>query len=325
MAIRVSRRALGSAAAALPLVPLLPRPAQAQDGAAAETVMQPPAFYRFDVGALALTVFSDGNLNLEPGVLAQNAPKGAIEDLLRANYLPIDNVLTQTNPVLVETGGRRVLVDVGSGDGFQPTAGRLVANMAAAGATPETIDTVVITHAHPDHCWGILNPDGAVRYPNAEFVVSEVEWNWWTKAGRAGEVPEAMRGTVEESQRQLAAIEARVRLIKDNAKVAPGLTAMIAPGHTPGHTTLLVEDGDARLLLSADCFTHPVASLAHPEWHFGFDMDAEQAVATRRRVLDMAATDRIPVLGYHMPWPGAGHVGRDGEGYRWYPENIDWG
>jgi glyoxylase-like metal-dependent hydrolase (beta-lactamase superfamily II) len=323
-----SRRSLlrGVAATGAGLAALAGLPAGRPSTArAAEAPAQAPGFYRFEVGSLTVTTFSDGNLILQPPTIyAANAPEAEVRALLEANLLPTDRVVGQANVTLVDTGEQRILFDVGSGAGLQPTAGRLAANLAAAGIDPASIGTVVITHAHPDHVWGILDAAGKERFPNAGFVISEPEWAFWMKEGLADTAPDAMKPLVVGTQRNLGAVAARVKRIRPGDPITPSITTIPALGHTPGHMAVHIASEGQSLLLSADCFNHPVISLANPSWHFGFDADPEQAAATRKRVLDMAAADRLWVVGYHMPWPGLGQVARSGDAYRWVPAGFTW-
>lgn len=318
----IQAAALGGMGAALAAMPS-GRGSRALAQAAAKA--QAPGFYRFEVGAFTVTTFSDGNLILQnPKVYAANAPEAEVQTLLAANLLPTDRVVTQTNVTLLDTGERRILFDVGAGSRFQPTAGRLAANLDAAGIDPAAIDLVVVTHAHPDHCWGILDDLDEVRFPKAEFVIGEPEWAFWMAKDRAEGMPDPMKPLVAGAQRSLGAVAERTRRIKPGDAILPGITTIAAPGHTPGHMAVHIASEGGSLLVSADSFTHPVLSLANPGWHFAFDLDPEAAAASRRRVLDLAATDNLWVVGYHMPWPGLGRVARDGQGYRWLPANFVW-
>jgi glyoxylase-like metal-dependent hydrolase (beta-lactamase superfamily II) len=232
------RRLMGDAAragAALATLGVLPAATARPARAAAAVPAQAPAFYRFKVGAFTVTTFSDGNLVLpSPTIFATNAPEAEVKALLEANLLPTDRALAQANVTLVDTGDRRILFDVGSGAGFQPTAGRLAANLAAAGVDPASIGTVVITHAHPDHCWGILDEQGAVRFPKAEFVISEPDWAFWMKQGRADEVPEPMRPFVLGAQRNLGAVAEKTRRTASTTRWCRSPTR---PGSSPSTWT----------------------------------------------------------------------------------------
>ncbi|MEK0084740.1 MBL fold metallo-hydrolase [Benzoatithermus flavus] len=322
--MRSRREILGAIGAGVGLA-LTGLPVAGVRPAAAAGPAQVPGFYRFKVGPLTVTTLSDGNLILmPPSIYAVDAPPAELTALLEANLLPTDRVVGQANVTLIDTGEQRILFDVGSGPNFQPTAGRLATNLAAAGIDPASISTIVLTHAHPDHVWGILDGEGKVRFPNAGYVIAEPEWTFWMKEGFADTAPDPMKPFVRGAQRQLGAVAERVKRIRPGDPITPSITTIPAPGHTPGHMAVHVATEGQSLLLSADCFNHPVISLANPSWHFGFDTDPEQAVATRKRILDMAATDRLWVVGYHMPWPGLGQVARAGNGYRWIPANFTW-
>ena len=283
-------------------------------------------YYRFALGDLEITVFSDGNLFIPPANFAVNKTAEELATELRRFGLSPESGASQSNPLLIDDGERKILIDCGSGANFQPTAGRLAANMEAAGVDPADIDMLFITHAHPDHCWGILDDFDENRFADAELVTGRVDWEFWMAEGRASEVPEAMQPFVAGAQRQLSAFDAdAVRLVEDGDEVAPGITAMLAPGHTVGHMALHIESAGRRLLCTGDAFNHWLISLAHPDWHLGFDMDKEQAVDTRRRLFDMAATEELEVIGYHMPWPGLGRIIRDGSAHRWIASPMIWG
>ncbi len=291
---------------------------------AQEAAAQAPGFYRFRLGRWLVTVLSDGNLIVPTSMYAANAPEAEFRSFAEAHVLPAERWPSQTNVTLVDTGERLILFDTGTGGRFQETAGHLLRNLGAAGYAPEDIGTVVITHAHPDHCWGLLDDFDEPAFPEAEVLIGATEHAFWTEEGLPQRLPEEMQAMAAGAQRQLEGVADRIRTIAPGDEVAPGIRAVAAFGHTPGHLAFELAEGDATLLLSADSFNHPVISLAHPEWHLGFDFDREQAAATRRSLLERLATDRTLTLGYHMPWPGLGRVARDGEGFRWIVEPVVW-
>lgn len=309
---------LGTAAALLPPSPT---------GAAVPSTVggQPPGFYRFRVGSFQVTSLTDGPITLTPvQVLAGNAPEEELRQLLAANFLATDAAHIFTNVMLVDTGRNLVLVDAGGGR-WQPTTGRLPDNLRAAGIDPADVDIIVISHGHLDHLWGVTDEGRqVVGFPNATVFIDEAEWALWADPESASAFPEELRWLHEGSVRTLQRISDRVEQFRPGREIVPGIAAIEAPGHTPGHTAFVVESDGELLLCMGDTAVHPVVSFAHPGWHFGFDMDPEQASATRRRVLDWAASDRLRTTAYHMPFPGVGHVARDGAAYRWLPEPWRW-
>jgi glyoxylase-like metal-dependent hydrolase (beta-lactamase superfamily II) len=220
---------------------------------------------------------------------------------------------------VVETGDATILVDVGSGNRFFDTAGRLMTNLEAAGIDPFGITHVVITHAHPDHIWGIRDDFDEALIPDAGYILGEAEHAYWMQDGLVDRV------APEEQQFVLGAVNSigvdgvEWTLVGDGHEVVPGVTLIDTPGHTPGHMSLRVDAGDMSLIALGDSMSHAYTNFAHPEWYNGFDADGEQTVATRKRLLDMAAADRIAILGYHFPFPGVGHVQKDGDTYRFVP------
>ncbi|GGK29621.1 MBL fold metallo-hydrolase [Salinarimonas ramus] len=316
----LSRRTLlGGLAAGAGLAAASPlSPARAQ---APATALEPGAgAYRFNVGDIRVTVLGDGRLELGPvGDTVPGVDAETVAALFSENGLEAGPLATAANVVLIETGDRRILLDAGSGSGFQPTAGRLPASLAAAGVAPETIDTVVVTHVHPDHAWGLVDEAGAPVFGAAEHVIGEADLAFWTDPATRAAFPAAFHFLVDGNVRVLSAIEGSTTAAADGREVAPGVTLMATPGHTPGHMAVALSSGDAKLLVIGDVATHPIVSLSRPDWGFVFDADPQTAAATRKRVLDMAASDAWPVLAYHFPFPGVGRIVAAGEGYRSVP------
>lgn len=280
------------------------------------------SFYQTNVGDTKLTIVQDAALNLPPAAISGGAAEGAVEALLAENNLPTDTIPTPVDVVLIERGDRKILVDTGLGDyEFGPLAsggGELVTTLEALGVSAGDIDTVVISHFHPDHI-GAVSIGGTPVFPNASYVMPEAEKAFVDGYTMSGD--EGMDGTIQFVRGKLGPVEASGQLstFADGAEVAPGLTAVAAPGHTPGHSAFLLADGDDQLMLPMDTANHYIALFQHPEWLFSFDALPEQTVATRRRILGQAADDGLRIWATHMPFPGLGYVVREGASFRFVP------
>jgi glyoxylase-like metal-dependent hydrolase (beta-lactamase superfamily II) len=285
---------------------------------------QAPGIYRFRVGTFEMTVLTSGTLAFPVRVIWPHAPEAELGAILGADFQPTDTSTPQVNVLAVNTGERLVLVDLGSGGKLFETAGALPASLAAAGIRPEDVDAVVFTHAHPDHLFGATDAGGTrLLYPNAEYVIADTEWDFWTAPDRAADAnTDRWRELVRLAQGNLRAIEPRLRRIRPGAEVLPGITSIDTAGHTPGHISLHLVSGRDELLCSGDVFSNRAVSFQRPDWPFGFDKDAEKGAKARRSLLDQCATDKVLVANYHLPFPGVGHVARDGTGFRWVP--VDW-
>ena len=313
--LKPTRRDLFKMAAAAPAF-AMPMAARAELGAPEGGN---PSHFKFSVGDARVTVVSDGYFRLPTDGLGVNADPEEVQAFLKRHFLSPELGYSHTNHLFVEVGDARVLVDVGSGNRFMENTGQLMGNLEAAGIDPYGITHVVITHAHPDHIWGIRDGFDEALIPGAEYLIGEAEHGYWMQDGLVDRVP------AEDQQFVLGAVNsinvdgAEWTLVQDGHEVVPGLTMIDTPGHTPGHMSLRVDSGDQSLIAMGDAMTHAYTNFAHPEWYNNFDADGEQTVATRKRLLDMCAEDRIAVLGYHFPFPGVGHVQRDGDTHRFVP------
>jgi len=315
--LRAGSAAAGGAAvlAASTAVPALAR--------APQVVKAQPSFYRFKLGTIEITVVSDGTLAFPAETLWLDRAEDA-RGLLTSTFQPPSPVGLEINTILVNTGDNLVLIDAGCGaDKFQKTTGRLLGNLAAAGYAPGDIDTILFTHFHFDHLWGISDHDNAsLLFPSAEFVASETEVAFWSAPDLADKLPPAQQPRVTQANLKLAT--PRLRLIKAVAEVVPGVTTFGTPGHTPGHIAVNISSGGEELLLTGDVVVNSAVSFLHPEWPFGFDIDVPLATKTRMAFLDRAAADKTLVGSYHLPFPGFGHVVREGSAYRWLPADWQW-
>jgi glyoxylase-like metal-dependent hydrolase (beta-lactamase superfamily II) len=274
--------------------------------------------YVFSHGDFEITVLSDGHLVLPSTIHGVGTPPEEVQGLLLRAGLDAHELRPATNPALIAVGSERILLDTGSGRHFQPTAGKLLDNLEAAGIDPQSVTKVVFTHAHPDHIWGTVGEDGALQFPNAAYFVSAVEWDFWMDPDLETKLPQEMGPLVSGARTNLAAVEDRVTMLRPGDDIVTGMSVLDTAGHTPGHISLVLA-GDDGLLIPADAVTEPAVYFPHPEWRFAYDADSDLAVATRKSLLDRAATDRMRLLGFHWPYPGVGFAERKGTGYRYVP------
>jgi glyoxylase-like metal-dependent hydrolase (beta-lactamase superfamily II) len=260
--------------------------------------------YTFKQGDYDVTVVSDGTLLLPVSLIGPDAKPEDVKALLGA-MVQGDRVQLEASPLLFRSGSDVVLMDAGSGVGFQPTSGKLAENLKAAGTDASAITKVIFTHAHPDHLWGNLGADSRPIFANASFHVAETEWNFWTAPDLAGKMPKDMEAMVKTTQAQLAAIKDKVAMFKPGTEVLPGINVLDTAGHTPGHVSFELAGGDG-LIITADAIINPEVFFPHPDWKFGFDADHDTAIANRKKLLDMASTGKKKLLGYHWPYPGLG-------------------
>ncbi|MGL5008785.1 MAG: MBL fold metallo-hydrolase [Paracoccaceae bacterium] len=300
----ITRRSALFAAAALPMAPaiLRGRPALAEAPMQGTSM---PQFNRFKLGAFEVTTLLAGTRTVEAPqeIFGMNVDAATFQAASDANFIPTDKAQFFFTPTLVNTGTELVLFDTG----LAPEG--ITAPLAAAGVTPDQIDVVVITHMHGDHIGGLMSPTGPT-FANARYVTGSIENNHW--AGAANEGYEAsVRPLVEQTT-----------YLDDGGSVASGITAMAAFGHSPGHMVFRIESEGAGLVVTADTANHYVWSLAYPDWEVKFDADKAAAAATRKSVFGMLAADRVPFIGYHMPFPGMGYVEANGDGFRYVPASY---
>ncbi len=284
--------------------------------------------FRFETGKLECVAVSDGTLTYAPPtfpppaiLLFTNAPRERLEQVLLEHNLQPEQWGEWTSPyicLVVNTGDHLVLVDTGAGS-LAPTTGRLLQNLKAEGIAPENIDTVILTHGHPDHIGGNTDAQGKPAFPNARYVMWKDEWDFWTSEQAEQRLDEHVREVLLKFAREnLPPIQGQVDLFDRETEIVPGMRAVAAPGHTPGHMALEISSEGEQLLCISDAALHPI-HLEHPEWHAAVDFDPKQVVATRRRLLDKAASRKALVLAFHFPFPGLGHVVQKVEGWQWQP------
>jgi glyoxylase-like metal-dependent hydrolase (beta-lactamase superfamily II) len=239
--------------------------------------------------------------------------------LLEENFLPAETFRNSFSPTLVNTGSELVLFDTGNGEaGRAGGTGQLLSVLQAAGYAPEDVTVVVLTHLHGDHINGLME-GGAPAFANARYVIGQVEYDFWSDSARMGTPAEGGHQAVTEKVVPLAD---RATFIGDGDEVVPGVSAAAAFGHSPGHMIYRLESGGQQLVLTADTANHYVLSLQRPEWEVRFDMDKAAAAASRKAVFDMIASERIPFVGYHMPFPAVGFIEPLDTGYRFVPASY---
>lgn len=278
------------------------------------------AAHSFKVGAAEVTVISDGAMVQPVELMLPGREQGQIEAAFKQAGQSFSGFNAEINVAIVRIGSEVILVDAGGGPDFMPTLGKLNERMTAAGVAPETITKVIFTHAHPDHFWGVIDPlGGGTLYEKAAHVMSAAERDYWLKPDVATRAPDAFRGMAAGTHRRLQSMAERMGTVVPGTEIVPGVEIVDTAGHTPGHVSVLVKSGAEQVLIGGDALTQHVISFAEPGWQWGPDMDSDRAVATRKRLLDRLVADRIPLLGYHLPWPGLGRIERKGAAYRYVP------
>lgn len=281
---------------------------------------QAPYFYRFPHGKMQMTMVSDGPLPLgDPTGAFLGAAKEEISKMLTDNFLSPTNTVLEQNVLVVNTGDKLYVVDTGMGSSpmFGPTTGKLMETLKAAGIDPADVDGILVTHAHCDHVWGIMNDNGKPNFPNAQIYISQADFDFWTDEAKLSmKDPAYMKPFVEGARNNLLPVRDRIVFFKDGQEFVPGIQAMAAPGHTVGHTIFMITSDGKSMAAIGDLTHHHVLLVERPRLEFAYDTDPKQSAGSRVRILDMLAANKIPLAAYHFPWPGHGHVVKSGDGFR---------
>ena len=281
--------------------------------------------HRFKLGRFECMVVNDGTFAYpHPSeIFFRNAPKERLEQVLREHDLDPKQWEEYVSPYLslvIYTGQHRVLVDTGA-DGMAPTTGKLIENLQAGGIGPEEIDVVIVTHGHPDHIGGNIDSEGKPAFKNARYVMWKDEWDFWISR------PDLSQMQVDEEIKQLLLtfarnnlppIQGQLDLVEQESEIVPGIKAVSAPGHTPGHMAVAISSEGENLLCFSDAAIHPI-HLEQPDWYSVFDLAPEQALASKRRLMERAVVEKALVFGFHFSFPGLGHVIQRGEEWQWRP------
>ncbi len=268
-----------------------------------------PTAHTFKMGNIEITVVSDGHLMLPARSEAPDAPEAERRAALAAAGTTGDMTQPPTNVTVIKTGSDLILVDAGSGPNFMPTAGKLSANLEAAGISADDVTKVIFTHGHPDHLWGVLDDfEEGPRFANAMHLMGASEWDYWISDDAEKGLPADRATFVAAARRNIAGIESKAERIKVGEEIVPGVIVFDTPGHTQGHISLEIASGGETLVVLGDALRHPVISFAHPDWRPAADHVPEQAAETRKKLLDKLATEKSRVIGFHLPFPGLGWV-----------------
>ncbi len=283
-----------------------------------EPKLQTPLSLR--IGEIRCSPLIDGTFTYPANWFFRNIADAREE--LRSRNLPLDEITTPYSCLLVETGTKRVLIDTGAGT-LAPTTGQVLFRLQEHGLSAKDIDVVILTHGHPDHIGGAVGPDGKPAFPNARYVMTDNEWNFWTsdQIDLTCSLPDDIKQLlVSVARRALPPIREQLELVERPCEIVTGVHCIPAPGHTPGHLAVLITSGRDQLLHAADAVLHPLHA-EHPEWQSLFDLDPDDATTTRRKLLDRAATEDMLLMAYHFLIPNPGMVRPKREGWKWEPIN----
>ncbi|MDX7998186.1 MBL fold metallo-hydrolase [Xenorhabdus sp. Reich] len=287
-----------------------------------QTVNQVPGYYHHMVGDFMVTAIYDGYINLSPSLLKGITAKD-IQTLFSRMFIveEKDGVQTAINAYLVNTKEGLVLIDTGSAKCLGSTMGNIVDNIHAAGYTPETVKTILLTHLHPDHACGLSSADGKAAFPNATVYISQEEKDFWLNPAMSASAPEKDRSFFKMAQDSVAPYIATktLRTFKIGDNIVPGIEAMPTFGHTAGHTSFRIHSGNNNMLIWGDIVHSYSVQFKRPEVSIEFDADHDKAIEARKYVFKKASQDKWLIGAAHLPFPGIGHIRKDEQGYTWVP------
>jgi glyoxylase-like metal-dependent hydrolase (beta-lactamase superfamily II) len=282
---------------------------------------QVPGYYRMQLGQFEVTALYDGAIELDT-MLLKNTSATELQRLLSRMFVGNPKMQTAVNAYLINTGDHLVLVDTGAGKLFGPSLGYIAQNMKSAGYEAAQVDTVIITHMHGDHIGGLIDADGQPRFPKAKIFVAQMENDFWLSQKNAESAPAKAQPFFKMAKDAAAPYvnSGQWQTFPEGSVIVPGIRAVKAGGHTPGHTAYAVESEGRKLLIWGDLVHAHAVQFARPGVSIDFDIDQKQAIATRRSIMKTVAADKSLAAGMHLPFPGIGHVRADGKGsYSWVP------
>ncbi len=297
---------------------LLPRRSFLKTAAASSVLGALPMLSRAEIalGSASLTTVSDGSLILPGSFIFEPMPKDELAPILTEYGISNERLTPECNLALYRDGTNTVLFDVGAGADFSPNAGTIVESLEALGLTPEDITHVLFTHAHPDHLWGLLDEFDDPLFYDATYMMGRAEWDYWWNPETVNIIGDARAAFAVGAKRRMEAIEDAVEFFDDGDEVLPGISAVLSPGHTPGHMAFEVRQGSEAALIVGDAIGNHHVAFAKPGWESGSDQDAPTAVGTRKMLLDRLSSEDLSLIGFHLPGGGMGRVEKAGDGYR---------
>lgn len=283
-----------------------------------------PAWYRFNIGDFEATIVSDGPIVLG-SVTSEfpDAPKAEVHRLLDRDLLPEDPMVLQQNALVLNTGRNLALFDTGMGTStmFGDGSGRILKNLDAAGIKAADIDSVILTHPHPDHAWGLIGENGKRNFPNAQVFLSKADFDFWTDEGKLNDTSERAPApnAIIGARDSLLPYRDRLSFVAEGKEVIAGVTPVSTPGHTLGHTSYVIQSAGETYVNLGDVCHHYALLFPNPHWEYKYDTDPAQAARSRKRLWEMAVADKLSLIGFHFPYPGIGDIVPEGAGYRYVP------